>query len=144
MSTYNSDHIIESTKELALYSGWGILKEYMSDMEDYLHETTEAFESDINEQKKTLTPEQLNQFHIDHVWDYVYYYDEFPYILRNSFFLSAYALFEVDRGMIRRMLRKAKQKPSELSPPIDNYSKLRNCIAHTNGCLLYTSPSPRD
>ena len=163
MSTYNSDHIIESTTEIALLSGWGILKEYLSNMEDYLHETISEFKTGISEQKKTLRPGQRNQFDIDHVWDYIYYYDEFPYILRNSFLVSTYSLFEFDIDIICRKLKAVKKIPINLNnlygnllkrlklyfklaavdysfdnttwDKINNYSNLRNCIVHRNGLL---------
>ncbi len=161
--TSNSYNFIESSIEIALVISWETLKEYMSDIEDYLRKTTEEFETDISEQKKNLTPEQHNQFDVDHLWGYVYYYDEFPYILRNSFLVSAYSLFEHNIGMICRNVKNEHKIPITWSDlmgnllerakkyfklagldllsdnptweEIDKYAKIRHCIVHRNGLL---------
>lgn len=142
----NSDYIsdgTESTMEVALWNGWDTLNEYLNSMEGYLQKATKQFEARVNKQKRTLTPEQFNEFTIDYVEESIFYCDEFPKIVRNSFFVSAYSLLEFDKGRIRRMLRKAKQKPTNLSGLIDseicqeinNYSKVRNCVVHNNGLV---------
>lgn len=141
--TSNSYNLIASPEEAALHSGWETLKEYLSSMEDHLQKATERFEAYVSERKKKLTPEQFSEFEIDYVEEYIFYRDEFPKIVRNSFFVSAYSLLEFDKGRIRRMLRKAKQKPTNLSGLIDseicqeinNYSKVRNCVVHNNGLV---------
>lgn len=139
--TSNSGYICEDSTEAALWNGWDTLKEYLRSVEEYLQKTTEQFDARVSDKEKTLTPGQFNEFMIDHVEEYIFYYDEFPYILRNSFFVSAYSLLDFDKGRIRRMLREAKQKPTNLSGLIDRgickeinkYCKLRNCIVHENG-----------
>lgn len=139
--TSNSGYICEDSTEAALWTGWDTLREYLCRVEEYLQKATEQFEARVSDKKKTLTPGQFNEFMIDHVEEYIFYYDEFPYILRNSFFVSAYSLLDFDKGRIRRMLREAKQKQTNLSGLIDRgickeinyYCKLRNCIVHENG-----------
>jgi hypothetical protein len=156
-------YITQDMTEATLWWGWETIKGSMNDIEDYLVKTTEEFETDINEQKKTLKHKQRTQFDIDHVLEYIYYYDEFPYILRNSFFVSAYSLFEFDIDIICRKLKTTKQIPINLNDlsgyllkrlklyfklaaveysfnsktwkAINKYSKLRNCIVHSNGLL---------
>jgi len=162
----NSDYIsdgTESTMEVALWNGWDTLNEYLNSMEGYLQKATKQFKARVNKQKKTLTPEQFNEFTIDHVEEYVYYYDEFPYILHNSFFVSAYFLLEYDIGMICRDLKDRHKIPislSDLKPDllkraklyyklagldlscdmqilqeITDYARVRHCIVHSNGLL---------
>jgi hypothetical protein len=139
--TSNSGYICEDSTEAALWTGWDTLREYLHKIEEYLQQTTEQFDTRVSDNKKTLTPGLFKEFEKDHVEEYIFYYDEFPYILRNSFFVSVYSLLDFDRGRIRRMFRDAKQKPPNLSGLIDRgickeinkYSKLRNCIVHSNG-----------
>ena len=161
--TTSKHYPVEDMTEAALWNGWDTLKEYLSIMEDHLQKTTEQFEASVNEQKKTLTPEQFNEFEIDHVEEYVYYRDEFPYILRNSFLVSAISLLEYDMGRICESLRKIKgiQKswsdlrgdifekfkqyykkanlPLSVNDPawqeIQDYYLIRNCVVHNMGLI---------
>jgi len=163
MSTFLSRDYIEDSMEIAILWEWQTLKEYLNIMEDHLQKVTEQFEARVSEKKGTLTPGQFNEFEIDHVEEWVYYYDEFPYILRNSFFVSAYSLLEFDIDVICRKLKRTKEIPINLSDlygdllkrlklyfklaaveysfngktwkEINEYSKLRNCIIHNNGLL---------
>jgi len=163
MTTSNSDYIIESPMEAALWDGWETLKKYLSRMEDYLQKATEQFEARISRQKKTLTPEQLSEFEIDDVEEYAYYYDEFPKILRNHLLVSAYSLFEYDMKAICRSIKdkqnirislsdlkgnlleqvKLYWRLANLDLPCDQdtweeiskYCKVRNCIVHDSGLI---------
>lgn len=163
MTTYDSESFIDNSKEAALYSGWETLKEYLSSMEDYLKKATEQFEARVSEQEKTLTSEQFHEFEIDHVEESIFYRDEFPKIVRNSFFVSAYSLFESNLGRICGKLKSEKKVPigwkdlqgstlnqfklytklAGLDLPCDDktwqeikkYSEVRNSIVHDNGLL---------
>jgi hypothetical protein len=160
----NSHLPIEDMTESALWNSWATLKDYLSNMEDHLQKVTEQFEARVSDKTKTLTPGQFNEFMIDHVEEYIFYYDEFPYILRNSFFVSVYSLLEFDIDIVCRELKRTKEIPINLSDlygdllkrlklyfklaaveysfnnsktwkEINKYSKLRNCIVHSNGLL---------
>jgi hypothetical protein len=155
-------NLCQDSMEAALWNGWCTLKDYLSNMEDHLQKVTERFESSVNEKKRTLTPERFNEFTIDHVEEYIFYDDEFSYILRNSFLVSAYSMFEDDINKICRKLKDTKQIPIKLSDlgvnlleqakkycklagfditknlawqEIDYYRRVRNCIVHRNGLL---------
>ncbi len=142
---------IEDSVEIFLGQGWGNISEYITKMEAYLLEATDQFVASVGEVGE------------NNVGDYQFYRDEFPYILRNSFFVSAYSLLEFDIDFICKELKTKKKIPINLSDlsgdlmkrlklyfklaaveypfnnkiweEINNYSKLRNCIVHSNGLL---------
>lgn len=161
MNIPDPENFIDTVEEAVLYGGWTLLQDYLSTTGKYLREATEKFETRVREQERGLAPAQFNEFEIDHVDENIFYHDELPYILHNSFFVSAYFLLEYDIKKICKVLKDRKQIPINLSnlkgnlldrlklyfklagldfsnkiwPEITNYAKVRNCIVHSNGLL---------
>lgn len=158
-----SKRIITSTEEAAISSEWESLKQYLSMMESYLESTREKFIDWVKEQEDKLPPQQRHGFNDEYIEDIVNYYEEFPRILRNSFLVSAHSVLEYDIDIICKKLKEMQEIPINISDlhgnilkraklywslaklhfpcdektwqEINNYSQVRNCIAHDNGLL---------
>ncbi len=142
---------IEDDVEISLGWGWGYLEEYIDKVEASLKEATKRFEA---------SAKRIDE---DSAFDYQLYYDELPYILRNSFFVSAYSLLEYDLRMICKNIKDKNKLPISLNDlrgnildqvklflqqmqidlacenitweEIINYCLIRNCIVHNNGFI---------
>jgi len=155
--------ILKGLFAIELHNGFNELNEYLRITEDYLQKAKSDFEAKIDEQAKTLPPEERDEFYefqSETYWDYA---ETFPKILRNSFFVSAYSLLEYKMATICRWLKKDKQMPiswsdlkgdtldqfklycklaglelsynSQTWQEIQHYCMLRNCIVHNRGLI---------
>jgi hypothetical protein len=140
------------------------LKKYLDITEKYLQKAKVEFEAWSDERVKELPAEQRQEFYDFYQDDYWQYAEKFPRILRNSFLVSAHSLLEYEIKLICSRLKKEQQIPISLSDlkgdtildrtklycklagldfpfndptwkEIKQYSKVRNCIVHTNGLL---------
>lgn len=139
------------------------LKEYLHITETYLKKALVDFKARSDEKVKELQPDERDVYY-DYYQDLYWRYEEkFPRILRNSFLVAAYSLLEYEMSLICNRLKDERQIPISFSDlkgdlldrtksycklaslalpyndpiwqEIKNYSKVRNCIAHTNGLL---------
>jgi hypothetical protein len=133
------------------------LQKAKSDFEAHLDEQSKKL-SIANLSPKEL--DEINDFYSDEYWRYS---ERFPRILRNSFLVSAIALLEYEMNVVCTSLKKKQDIRINLSDlrggtlertrkyfenagfnlPFNNptwqeikyYSKVRNCIVHTNGLI---------
>ncbi len=155
-------YFIEDSFEASIQNGWDTLSQYLSNIEEYINKTTKEYEIRVREVTGKLTPERLREYTIDHVDEQVFYKDEFPFIIRNAYLVSACSLFETDTKIMCKKLKDAKNLTKDLSDlegnlleriqkyfklagidvnygvdwkVIPNYIKVRNCIVHNNGVI---------
>jgi len=160
--------ILKGIFAIELHSGFDELEEYLKITEEYLQKAEKDFDTHVEEQVKKLSsadipPEELDEskeFYGEKHWDYA---ETFPRILRSSFFVSAYSLFEHKMALICKWLKRDKQIPiswsdlkgdsldqfklycklaglelsynSKTWQEIQHYCMLRNCIVHNRGLI---------
>jgi hypothetical protein len=162
MGTSHSNDIVISTLEAILYSEWSFLKDYLYRIELFLEDEKDNFEAYFLGQTETLSPTQASEFYEQSMEVYLLS-KEFPKLLRNSFFVSAYSLLEHHLDVICKKLKEKQQIPINISDlhgnilrraklywllaklafpcdektwkEINNYAEVRNCIVHDNGLL---------
>jgi hypothetical protein len=161
----------EDSTEVAFWYGWETLKEYLNCMEEYLKNSQKQFEDQNASVINAFTSEQDREFAINLIESQIFQYDELPYVIRNSFFVSSYSLLEVDINKICRKLKDSRNIQKNLCDlrgglleqtktffklanldiasydswtEINNYSKVRNCIVHMNGLLSRDKKDPFD
>jgi hypothetical protein len=85
----SSKDFIEDSIEVEFWNGWEHLKSYLAVTEGYLKSSQQQFEAQIKKKKASLTDQTSNDIEIDNIDDLIFYADELPCIIWNSFFVSA-------------------------------------------------------
>jgi hypothetical protein len=155
--------ILRGFLAIELHIGFDELERYLEITEEYLQKAKAEFETWLDEESKTLSPEEHDEFNESYEQEYWDYAETFPRILRSSFFVSAYSLLESKMAIICRQLKKDKQIPiswsdlkgdtldqfkiycklaglellynSKTWQEIQHYCMLRNCIVHNRGLI---------
>lgn len=155
--------ILRGFLAIELHIGFDELERYLEITEEYLQKAKAEFETWLDEESKTLSPEERDEFNESYEQEYWDYAETFPRILRSSFFVSAYSLLESKMAIICRQLKKDKQMPiswsdlkgdtldqfklycklaglelsynSKTWQEIQHYCMLRNCIVHNRGLI---------
>jgi hypothetical protein len=155
--------ILEGYFAIELHIGFDELERYLEITEEYLQKAKAEFETWVDEESKTLSLEGRDEFNESYEQEYWDYAETFPRILRSSFFVSVYSLFENKMALICKWLKKDKQiiigwrdlRGDTLDQfklycklgglrityddqnwnEINEYRRIRNCIIHNRGLI---------
>lgn len=84
------------------------LREYVSEVEDYLRNKTNEYEKHVEEVAKGVADEDIDDFYMSYADEYHKLNEIFPSTLRTSLFISSYSLLEYRLNHLCKLLQKEK------------------------------------